>query len=115
MTDKAKTEFTCVRCGNCCRWSGYVRISSDELLHIAKFMNMSVADFTAEFTIVTEDRTGLSLIEKPDGSCIFFIPSPPSCKIQAVKPVQCKNFPFTWNFEGWEEECEGAIATGMKS
>jgi Fe-S-cluster containining protein len=106
MTDKS--QFSCVRCGNCCRWQGYVRVSDDEVAAIANLLKLSVPDFTADFTIVTDDRTGLSLREQDDGSCVFFTDSPPACKIQAVKPKQCKTFPFEWNFDGWEEECHGS-------
>lgn len=28
------------------------------------------------------------------------------CRIQEVKPVQCRGFPNTWNFPGWEKECQ---------
>jgi len=101
-------NFKCVRCGNCCRWSGYVRISREEINIIADYLDMDVEDFIEEYTRLTSDRTGLSLIENPDGSCVFHCDDPSGCKINDVKPIQCRNFPFIWNFPGWEEQCKGA-------
>jgi hypothetical protein len=28
------------------------------------------------------------------------------CRIQPVKPVQCRGFPNEWRFPGWREMCE---------
>ena len=100
--------FQCVRCGNCCRWSGYVRITQGEVDLIAGYLDMTISDFIDKYTRLTSDRRGLSLIEKPDGSCIFFEESPNLCEINDVKPIQCRNFPLIWNFEDWEQECKGA-------
>ena len=100
-------NFKCVMCGNCCRWSGYVRLREKEVDAIAEFLDMDVSDFIEQYTRLTDDRRGLSLTEKDDGSCIFFNEEESSCDINDVKPVQCRNFPYLWNFEGWENECEG--------
>lgn len=52
------------------------------------------------------DRRGLTLIEKPDGSCIFLEDGEPcGCRINPVKPKQCDGFPSRWSFPGWEAEC----------
>lgn len=103
-------SFKCRRCGNCCKWPGYVRLFSFEVEKIAEFLNLSVHEFTDKYTILTNDRRNLSLIEYPGGKCIFFRKnSPNGCMIEAVKPQQCRNFPLSWNFDGWEKECAGEI------
>ena len=49
---------------------------------------------------------GLTLIEKPDGSCIFLEDGEPcGCRINPVKPKQCDGFLSRWSFPGWEAEC----------
>ena len=101
-------EFTCARCGNCCRWSGYVRLKGREADEIAGLLGMTAEEFIERFTRLTADRSGLSLIERPDGSCIFFEENPPRCTIEAAKPAQCRAFPLGWNFPGWEKECAGS-------
>jgi Fe-S-cluster containining protein len=107
MSDKI-TDFKCGRCGTCCKWSGYVRLREGELEDIAAFLEMAPHEFAEKYTVLTRDRRGLSLIEREDGSCIFFEDSPPVCLINAVKPQQCRDFPLRWNFPGWEKECAGA-------
>lgn len=101
-------NFSCKRCGNCCKWPGYVRLLTNEAEEIADFLGMELHYFTGKYTIVTADRRNLSLIEKDDGSCIFYNENPPGCAINPVKPQQCRDFPYRWNFPGWEKECRGA-------
>ena len=101
-------NFECKRCGTCCKWPGYVRLLDGESREIADYLRMDLHFFTSNYTIVTEDRRNLSLTEKNDGSCIFFTDNPPNCAINDVKPKQCRDFPLHWNFENWQEECEGA-------
>ena len=101
--------FECKRCGNCCRWPGYVRLNAGEIDAIASFLGMKSEDFIASSTRLTGDRTGLSLLENPDGSCPYLYETSEgsACRIQAVKPHQCQDFPLKWNFPGWENECAG--------
>jgi Fe-S-cluster containining protein len=101
------TSFNCTRCGTCCTWPGYVRLTPDEIEKIASFLKIKVTDFTDKYTELTADRKNLTLIEKNDGSCIFYTSNPPECAINPVKPAQCINFPLKWSFEGWETLCQG--------
>ena len=99
-------KFQCNRCGTCCKWPGYVRLKDEEVAKIADFLKLEIETFTNEYTILTSDRRGLSLIEKDDHSCILF-DEKIGCKINPVKPIQCKNFPLKWNFPDWEKMCKG--------
>ncbi|NBT90581.1 MAG: YkgJ family cysteine cluster protein, partial [Verrucomicrobia bacterium] len=38
-----------------------------------------------------------------DGACIFL--EGQDCRIQPVKPQQCRDFPNAWNFPGWRDIC----------
>ena len=107
MKDKESNLFECRRCGTCCKWEGYVRLTENEIDLIADFLGLDVMEFTRKYTVLTEDRRNLSLIEKDDGSCIFYNATRPGCDINAVKPLQCRNFPLIWNFPGWEQLCQG--------
>ena len=102
-------DFECARCGNCCRWSGYVRLREEEIGKIAAFLNMSELEFTEQYTVLTADRRNLTLIENERGHCIFFEDDPPGCRIEAEKPQQCRDFPLKWNFPGWQNECKGKL------
>ena len=101
-------KFKCRRCGNCCRWHGFVRMSDAEIDAVAEYLQMSVEDFLEQYTVLTPDRRALSLTERANGECCFYDAETSLCMIQAVKPRQCIDFPQFWNFEGWENECEGA-------
>ena len=103
-------SFHCVRCGACCRWEGPVRLSEPEADAIADYLRIPVRDFIRDHTVLTADRRSLSLRENPDGSCCYYDPETRSCRIQAVKPKQCRDFPLVWNFPGWEKLCAGAQA-----
>ena len=96
--------FHCLRCGKCCCWPGYVRISEAEIEAIARFLQLEEMEFTADYTVLMADRTGLSLIEDAAEHCIFWDENS-GCRIQPVKPRQCREFPTGWNFPGWEREC----------
>ena len=106
-------EFRCLRCGKCCRWKGLVKVTEAEADAIAAFLKMEPRDFIETLTRLSPDRTTLSLLEKEDGSCYFYDEELRCCRIQPVKPGQCRAFPFVWNFPGWEDVCEGGIR--MKS
>ena len=101
-------EHHCIRCGACCRWEGPVRVSEPEIDAIAAYLQIPVKDFIREHTVLTSDRRSLSLLENPDGSCCYYDPEKHLCKIQPVKPKQCRDFPEKWNFPGWEKLCAGA-------
>ncbi|MCM8535115.1 MAG: YkgJ family cysteine cluster protein [Lentisphaeraceae bacterium] len=101
-------KWLCQRCGNCCRWPGLVRVTDSEVDAIADYLGMDTAKFIEEYTDVTPDRRGLTIISKEDESC-FFLEEPNICKINDVKPIQCSGFPNTWNFPKWEESCEAIL------
>ena len=103
---KATAEnFVCQRCGECCRWEGYVRLSEKEIEAAAEHLRLGARAFTKKYTRLTDDRRGLSLVEHEDGACVFFSEKTGKCSINPVKPGQCKKFPILWNFPGWENIC----------
>ncbi len=105
MAETATPYYQCQRCGNCCRWPGDVRVTDAEVERIAEHLGLALEDFIARYTHLNANRTGLSLIEAPDGACIF-LEGKNHCRIQAVKPEQCAGFPNLWRFPGWREVCE---------
>jgi len=100
-----RPTYQCVRCGNCCRWPGVVKITEAEVSAIAAHLGLDEADFIAHHTRLRPDRSGLSLLEKSDGACEF-LEGRNTCLIQPVKPGQCRGFPNEWNFPGWRDFCE---------
>ncbi len=100
-------HFQCLRCGTCCKWEGSVRVNEQEIKAIAEFLGIPEQEFIYAHTVLTPDRRSLSLMEKADGSCVYYEEETKSCQINPVKPHQCAAFPREWNFPGWETLCEG--------
>jgi len=94
-----------MRCGNCCRWPGFVRLTNRDITRIASFLCLSEEDFIQRYTQLTPSRQSLALISKPDDACIF-LEGANTCRIQKAKPEQCEGFPNAWNFPGWRQVCE---------
>ena len=99
-------EFRCRCCGNCCRVPGYVLVSQQEIDRIAEFVGVDVYQFIETYTRLTNNRAGLSLIEKEDGACVF-LGKDNRCLIEAVKPEQCRKFPFEWKYADMLTICPG--------
>lgn len=97
--------YECQRCGNCCRWPGFVKLREEEVEKIAAHLQLDPFDFVEEYCEILPHRGGLGLISKPNHECIF-LEGKNTCKIQSVKPHQCSGFPNLWKFPGWEKVCE---------
>lgn len=97
-------RYVCQRCGNCCRWPGEVPVSEVEITRIATHLGLGEDEFISRFTELRTNRTGLTLISKPNHECVFL--DGIDCRIQSVKPDQCAGFPNQWNFPGWRNTCE---------
>ena len=103
-------RFTCTQCGRCCTGDpGYVWVTRAEIQRLARFLDMTVADFGEHF--VRQVARRYSLIERPNGDCVFY---DRGCTVYPVRPVQCRTFPF-WpenlkDRAAWDEvedECPG--------
>ncbi len=103
MMDTPMT-FTCQRCGACCRVPGYVTLEPGEAETLAAYLGLTLYTFTEQYTRLTFNRQALSLIEQADGSCVF-LETDNTCRIQPVKPEQCKGFPFRWRTRALEGVC----------
>ncbi len=97
-------ETQCARCGNCCRWPGFVRILPEEVETIARFLDLTPGAFTDRYTRLNPSRTGLNLTETGDGACVFLDGN--ACRIHPVKPRQCRDFPTVWSREEVEFPCQ---------
>ena len=97
------TFWECDRCTACCRWPGDVRLSDAEITRIATHLGISESEFIEQFTRLNQTRSGLSLTERSDGACILL--DGHDCRIQPVKPDQCRGFPNRWSFPGFEQLC----------
>ena len=108
--------FDCTRCGNCCSGApGHVWVTADEIRRIAAYCGVTEAAFYKQH--IRRVGFGHSLLELPGGDCEFLERLPDGltgCRIHAVRPVQCRTWPF-WKSnlesrERWErtgQNCPG--------
>lgn len=102
----ALRNFVCTQCGACCRVPGYVRVTEEDITRIADHLEMDVDTFIARHTRLLPDRSGLSVLEEPDGACVH-LTQEGQCSLQDAKPAQCRGFPYSWRYPNMNEICEG--------
>ena len=102
--------YECQRCGACCRWPGQVKVSDTEITAMAAHLGVSVETFIERYTRLRPDRLGLALLEKDNGECIFLFGV--DCRVQVVKPQQCRAFPNKWNVPEFADQCR-AVSVGQ--
>jgi len=111
---KEGLRFKCTGCGQCCTGApGYVFVSDEEAIAIAKRLNISLTQFIAEYARRINGRLALKerLVNK-NYDCVFL--DGKRCTIYEDRPKQCRTYPW-WqenvdSKKSWEEEalrCEG--------
>jgi Fe-S-cluster containining protein len=102
--DTPEIRYQCQRCGACCRWPGEVVLSEGEISAMAAQLGQDEHEFIQQRTELRRARSGLTLAQKPDGSCTLL--EGKTCIVHDSKPAQCRAFPNTWRFPGWRQLCE---------
>ncbi|MFG0289918.1 MAG: YkgJ family cysteine cluster protein [Rhodopirellula sp. JB044] len=108
-------RFECTQCGMCCSGEpGYVFVDPAEIDAMAAEMQMPVDQFEQKFTRKVGRQ--VSLIEYPDGDCIFLDPKTRHCMVYRSRPIQCRTWPF-WDSTlaspaDWKETCEVCPGAG---
>lgn len=84
-------RFECTNCGACCTGApGRVRVSEAEIERIAEVTGETVTDQMPSWLFRTGEEWRLR--ERENGDCVFFAGN--RCSIHAVKPGQCRRYPF---------------------
>lgn len=111
----AGLKFHCTQCGNCCTGTpGYVWLSTQEMIEIAEFLNISTGELRLMHTKVAQGK--LSLADHANGDCVFLDRATRKCRIYPVRPAQCRTWPF-WEKtietpEAWQATCEVCPGAG---
>jgi Fe-S-cluster containining protein len=111
-------RFQCTGCGDCCTGSpGYVWVNQQEIESLARRLNMDIEEFERKYT----RRVGIrrSLVEFPNGDCVFFDPQTRKCNVYEDRPRQCRTWPF-WESnlktpQAWKRTCEVCPGSGQGS
>jgi uncharacterized protein len=100
-------RFRCTRCGNCCTGEpGNVWVDDAEIDALSEFIGETRTEFVARFTKL--GQRGRTLREKSNGDCVFY-DREQGCTVYAVRPRQCRTWPF-WESNvrteaAWEHTC----------
>jgi uncharacterized protein len=106
----------CAGCGGrCCTGeSGNIFVSPEEIRALASLLEMGEADFRR--TYLEKRGYKFSLKEKIVGvshDCVFYDRETNGCGVYAVRPNQCRTFPF-WDYyktrvDELKRECPGIV------
>lgn len=99
--------FECTRCGGCCRWSGHVLLTDEDIAGLARALGLSEHAFIQRYTGLASNRRELTLLDREDGGCILL--DGDRCSVYEARPAQCRRFPFAWTTP---EECPGLRPAG---
>ncbi len=109
-------RFECTQCGACCSGApGFVWVNATEIEALAVGMKMDEGSFREKFVRKVATRT--SLIEYPDGDCIFLDPKTRACMVYEQRPIQCRTWPF-WGSnlrtkQDWADTCASCPGAGV--
>jgi Fe-S-cluster containining protein len=112
---QAGLRFACTQCGNCCSGApGYVWVNQAEIQQLAELAGLDVEAFERQYV----RRVGLrkTLVERPNGDCVFLDGETRKCNVYAARPRQCRTWPF-WESnvrtpEAWQKTCEVCPGSG---
>jgi len=108
-------RFQCTGCGHCCTGEpGYVYAAKSEIEALAAVVGLGVPEFEEAFVRRVGRRK--SLIEFPNGDCVFFDRLSRRCRVYEARPRQCRTWPF-WGSNvrtprAWEETCRACPGSG---
>jgi len=107
-------QFSCTDCGACCSGApGRVRVNRKELKAIAEHQEISVEDLQNRFA--RQEEGEWLLREHANGDCVFFLEG--RCAIHAVKPTQCRLYPFWFknvrSEDAWKKTCNECPGIGQ--
>jgi Fe-S-cluster containining protein len=101
-------RFECTQCGDCCTGApGYVWVNAEEIAALAAEVGLPLDEFQHKYV----RRVGIrrSLVEFPNGDCVFFDNQSRRCTVYNARPRQCRTWPF-WQSnvrtpEAWADTC----------
>lgn len=112
-------RFECLRCGNCCKGDGVVRIGPEELKRMAAKLGITEKAFIKQYTMIYGEQEWwlIDKIVEEHGEqikwCIFLEIMDDGlygCRVNEAKPDQCASFPAKWRNNDSLRSCAGLRA-----
>ena len=82
--------FQCQQCGDCCVGRGGILVRPDEVAAMAVLLSLPEAEFCRRFVEASALGPRLAVA---DGVCVFLMAGG-LCRVHAVKPFICRQWPF---------------------
>jgi Fe-S-cluster containining protein len=107
-------RFRCTKCGQCCTGApGNVWVDEEEIQSLADHLGEPQSQVREYYSRRVGQRR--SLREKANGDCVFYDRAL-GCTVYAVRPHQCRTWPF-WESnvrtpQDWEETCATCPGSG---
>jgi Fe-S-cluster containining protein len=92
-------KFECQKTGNCCRESGYVYVTKDNIEKMSRLLNLSIETFREKY--VTR-HNGWDIIASDRHRPNCFLDKKNQCQVYDARPNHCRTYP-NWP-EIWESE-----------
>lgn len=114
-------EFTCHRCGACCKGDGVVEFGRAEAARMAEHLGLTREEFVRRYAIeLPRGRYYLIDLKNEEKWCVFLERGADGlygCKVNAAKPDQCAAFPYKWRNPDSFKTCEGlrAVMAGVRA
>jgi len=94
-------RFECQHgCTKCCDQQGFVYLTEEDIVRLAAFIAMALADFEKRYVYRTRNLRRLRVPRH--AQCSFL--SGGACSVHPAKPLQCRTFPY------WPELLKSAKA-----
>lgn len=110
-------QFTCSQCGDCCTGApGFVWVNDEEIAAMAGVASGGDID-QFEHDYVRKVGIRKSLVEFPNGDCVFFDGVTRKCNVYSARPRQCRTWPF-WDSnlrtpKTWADTCQVCPGSGQ--
>ncbi|HLA84766.1 MAG TPA: YkgJ family cysteine cluster protein [Thermoguttaceae bacterium] len=108
-------RFGCKGCGECCSGEpGYIWVNEAEIHALAAALGIAPEDFEGKY--VRNEGRRRTLKERADGDCVLQDAVTRRCLAYAVRPRQCRSWPF-WPSnlrtpEAWQQTCKDCPGAG---
>jgi hypothetical protein len=117
LATQEELPFACTECGRCCKTSGDVYLSPEEMEQATQVLNITPESFIDQYVSHTlavdddEQQPWIKLKEQPAAdscACIFLDETTNHCRIYEARPAQCRTYPFWPQFmvsvAAWDSE-----------
>ena len=95
--------FQCQQCGDCCAGRGGIFVRPEEVAAMAALLEMEEQEFCVRYVESSSLGARLAIA---DGVCVFLQDN--CCRVHAVKPFICRQWPYLPALLVDEEEFEAA-------